>query len=247
MHIADIIVIVFIGLLAVAGAAEGFAKTVFGVVSTVLAVLVASLFAGELGKMLYGFSFAGPSWGDSIAEGFMSTVKDSGVLNTFPEGGYTEQNVIDMLEALGVPAILGGVIAPSVSEALIGYEGIAVAQIVAEILANFVLTALAFVIICAVIGAVIGILSQFVKDAIEDIELVKNLDSLLGLALGAIKGVLIVWIVLTVCSLFSFIPFMNELVQSTAVVKWFADNNLITLLITSGFDVKGFVDSVMIG
>ena len=248
MHVLDIIVLVLIGFLAVIGAGKGFTKTVFGVVATILAVVVASLLASEVGKIFYSLSIAGPTWGKSIADGFYSSLSQSGSAFTqVPEGGYTSQNVSSLLQEAGIPAILSNLIAPTLSQSLVGYGEIALVDVVAPILANFVLTAFAFVLLYVIVWSVVNAMAKSLTKAINSFSLAKSIDSLLGLALGAIKGVLIVWVALTLCSLFTFIPGMNEFIQGTSVVKWLSDNNLIALLVNSGFDVKGAVEQVLNG
>lgn len=245
MHVVDIVVIVVIGMLAVIGAGKGFVNTVFGLLSAVLAVLVASLLSSEVGKMFYGFSFAGPTWGESIAEGFRSTLSEQmGALTSVPEGGYTAQNVVAILELAGIPTIIGNLIAPSVSEALAVYGEVSVVDALSSVLANIVLTAFAFVLLYVIVWSVIRAIAKSINKAMSEFSLVKSVDALLGMALGALKGVILVWVVLTLCSLFTFVPWINELIQSTVVVKWLSDNNLVALLITSGFDVKGAIEGI---
>lgn len=245
MHVLDIIVLVIIGLLAIIGAGKGFVNTVLGFLSTVLAIIVASLLAGEVGKMLYGFSFAGPTWGESIADGFRATLSSQeGLLTTVPEGGYTTENVVAILETAGIPMIIGNLIAPAICEALVGYGEITLVDAIAPVLANIVLTALAFVLLYVVVWAIVRAIARAINNAMNEFFLVKSVDALLGLILGAIKGVVIVWVALTLCSIVTFIPGVNELIQSTAIVNWLADHNLVALLVTSGFDVKGVLDQI---
>lgn len=246
MHVLDIAIIVLIVFLAVIGAGKGFTKTVFGFVSTILAIIVAALLASEVGKIFYGFSFAGPTWGQSIADGFRSSLSESGgAFTVVPEGGYNAQNVTVILQEAGIPFIISNLLAPSLCETLAGYGNVALVDVVSPILANFVLTAFAFVLLYVIVWAVINAMAKHAYKAINSFALAKNLDALLGMLLGAIKGVIIVWVALTLCSLFTFIPWINELIQSTSVIKWLSDNNLIALLITSGFDVKGAVEQVV--
>ncbi len=246
MHLLDVLVIVLIGFLAVLGAGKGFAKTVFGLVSAVLAIVVASLLASEVGKMFYGFSFAGPTWGESIADGFRSSLSEYGeAFTAVPEGGYTSEMVVAILQEAGIPFILSNLIAPSLCETLVGYENVALVDAVSPILANFVLTAFAFVLLYVIVWAVVNAMAKHAYKAINSFALAKNVDALLGMVIGAIKGILIVWVVLTLCSLFTFIPWINELIQNTSFVKWLADNNLIAFFISSGFDVKTAVEQTI--
>ena len=164
MHVVDIVVIVVIGMLAVIGAGKGFVNTVFGLLSAVLAVLVASLLSSEVGKMFYGFSFAGPTWGESIAEGFRSTLSEQmGALTSVPEGGYTAQNVVAILELAGIPTIIGNLIAPSVSEALAVYGEVSVVDALSSVLANIVLTAFAFVLLYVIVWSVIRAIAKSIN------------------------------------------------------------------------------------
>lgn len=248
MHVLDIIAIVIIGLLAVIGAGKGFIKTVFGLLSAVLAVVVASIFAGEFGKMLYGFSLGGPSIGENLLSGIKGSFQEQGgFLIAVPEGGYTVQHIIEVLETLGIPAILGGFIAAPVAEALAPYGDVALIDVLAPIIVDILLSIVAFVILYIIVWAVITAIAGAIRRAISTISLVKSLDNLLGLILGALKGCILVWVVLAFSSLFTFIPGMNELIQSTVFVKWLADNNVITLLITSGFDIESAVMEILSG
>ena len=246
MHVLDIIVLVIIGLLAIIGAGKGFVNMVLGFLSTVLAIIVASLLAGEVGKMFYGFSFAGPTWGESIADGFRSALSSQeGLLTTVPEGGYTTQNVVAILETAGIPMIIGNLIAPAICEALVGLGEVALVDAIAPVLANIVLTALAFVLLYVITWAIVRAIARAVNKAMNEFSLVKSADALLGLILGAIKGVVIVWVALTLCSIVTFIPWINELIQSTAIVKWLSDHNLVAFLVTSSLDIKSAIQQIV--
>lgn len=248
MHILDIIVIAIIAFLAIIGAGKGFVNTVFGFLSAVIAVLVASLLAGEAGEMIYGFTFGGPT----IGEGFASDIKDilggyGGFMTTVPEGGYTAENVVSILAEIGIPVILGALIANPVAETLAPYSHVTLADVIAPVIANMLLSIIAFVILYIIVWAVITAIANVIKEKIATVELAKNVDSLLGLVIGALKGCVIVWVVVAFSSIFTFVPGMTEAIQETAVLKWFADNNVVTLLVTSGFDVEGTVRGLLSG
>ncbi len=235
-------------MFAVIGAAKGFVGTVFGTIGAILALFVAGLLASEVGNMLYGFALGGPTIGEGFAEGIKGALSEhGGYMTTVPPGGYTAENIITILESAGIPVIIGSLLSAPIAEAVAPYGSLSLVDVLAPVLANILLTIIAFILLFIIVWSVFNAIAKAAKRAIERTSMAKNVDSLLGLLLGAIKGCIILWVALAVISLFSFIPWASEIIGSTGVVKWFADNNLVTMLITSGFDVQGSVKGIIEG
>ncbi len=246
MHVLDIIAIVLIGLFAVLGATKGFVAAVFGFLSALLAVLVAGLLASELGEMIYGFSiFGSASIGEGLTEGLKGSLSEhGGFMTSVPEGGYNAQNVVQILGEVGIPTIIGALVAGPIAEAISPHANLPLVDVLSPVLAKILLSIISFILLYIIVWSVVQAIAKSAKRAIARTNFAKNTDALLGLVVGAIKGCVFLWIGLAFISLFSFVPWASELINSTAVVKWFADNNLLTLLITSGFDVSGTLKSI---
>ena len=114
MGVLDIIVLVVIGIFAVLGAIKGFIKSIFGLLSVTVAVLIASLLGGEIAKLISSISSGtGATFGADLANTIHEFLtSQGGIFTSIPTGGYTEGMVIDTLSTIGIPAVIGSVIAP---------------------------------------------------------------------------------------------------------------------------------------
>ncbi len=247
MAVIDVLALVIIGVFAIIGAKKGFIKTIFGLVSVLVAVLLASLIGSEIGKLIASIPSAeGVSIGADLANSIHQSFADKGeIFTSVPIGGYTEGVIIDALKSAGVPTIFGSMMAGPISTALSGVSGVCLADAVAPVMSALAFSAIGFILVFIITWALVLVLGNKIKKRFESVTMLNTLDLVLGLGLGALRGMLLICIVLTLLTSLNFIPGLGEFVQNSAIVSWIANNNFITAILSSGFSVTDIVNGVI--
>lgn len=249
MGVLDIIVLVVIGIFAVLGAIKGFIKSIFGLLSVTVAVLIASLLGGEIAKLISSISSGtGATFGADLANTIHEFLtSQGGIFTSIPTGGYTEGMVIDTLSTIGIPAVIGSVIAPPVVGALQGIAGVSLADAVAPVLAELAISAIGFIVVFVIVWALLLVVCSLLKKLFNSFKILKAIDILLGFVFGVVKGAIIICIPLTILTSLNFIPGLSELIANTVIVKWLAENNFIAVLLSNSFDIEAIVNGVIAG
>lgn len=249
MTIADIVVIVILALAGLVGASKGFIKSIMGLIAVVAAALVAWLLGGEVAKLISGISIGeGGTLLDALAGSISQSLAGKGeALTTAPIGGYTVETLTPLLQLAGVPGILIGVIAPPLATALAPHGEVALANVLGPILANITFTAIAFLLVFILVYAIFLLISKKIAKAIRGIGILKGVDVILGLILGAIKAVIAIWAILALLGMLNFVPLFDSIITSSSILTWLVNNNPISLMLTSGLNLQEAVNAIIGG
>ena len=111
------------------------------------------------------------------------------------------------------------------------YEGDpTVAQVVAPVIAGFLATAICGVGLFIVAAIVLNLLAGALSKLFDKIPVIGAINHILGLALGLIKGLIFVYIILGVCSVIP-VQAVQDTLAETTVIQWLYETNLIMLAI----------------
>ena len=247
MAFIDIVAIIVLLAYAFMGAAKGFIKSVTGLISIAVAVLVASLIGGVVGGLIASSpSGTGANLGADLAVSIEEFLSSKGEIFTMvPPGGYTEGVIIDALLGAGIPAFIGSLVAGPISVALVGVSGVSLSEAVAPVLSNLAFSAIGFVIVLVIVWALLLVLCKKIKKFLDSFTLLKTADVLLGLGFGIIRGGITICIPITIISALNFIPGFGEFISNSVIVSWIADNNFITAILSSGFNVGEIVNEAL--
>ena len=248
MGVVDIVVIVVLGVFGLVGASKGFIKSIMGLVAVVAAALVAWLVGGEVAKLIGGISAGEGTLMQNLAGSISGSLAEKGeLLTTVPQGGYTLENVTAILQVSGVPNILIGVLANPLTVALAPYGATPIADVLGPILANLVFNAGAFLLVFVVVYSVFLLISKKIARAIKGVGILKSVDVLLGLVLGAVKAALCVWVLLGLVGMLNFMPFFEGIISSSSILTWMSNNNPIVLMLSGGLNLDALIGSVLGG
>ncbi len=221
--IIDIVALLIVIVAAGFAYYKGFVKTFFGFVSTILAVILACVFCGTLAPYI--------KENTGVDEFIINSIisingQESGDLqeadtNVVKESGDSLTNIIDSL--------------PNTLNNMIGLDKIkeeATTNLVNKI-ADIAINIMSWIIIYAVVRIVLAIVT-LVCDGIMSLPLLKTVNNLAGLALGAIMGLFRVYFILAVVYFISSIVnvsgIVNAIGMSTFVSQMYNNNLLIKLI-----------------
>ncbi len=219
--ILDIAVIVFLLVFVIVGFKKGFLKGLVGLIGTAVAIVIAILCAAPLA----GF----------LEDTFGMTTAISGNIENALNGvdGFTvpmtDEGLSAALANLGIPGFLSDMIIDVVAQ--LNIEGDpTVAQVVAPVIAGFLATAICGVGLFIVAAIVLNLLAGALSKLFDKIPVIGAINHILGLALGLIKGLIFVYIILGVCSVIP-VQAVQDTLAETTVIQWLYETNLIMLAI----------------
>ncbi len=217
--ILDIVVVLFLLIIVIVGWKKGLLRGLVGLISTIVAFFVAIFFAGtvaDFAESTFGVTTSITGWMEGVlngVDGFNVSMSDEGITTA--------------LGNLGLPDFLADMVLGVVEQ--LNIEGApTIAQVVAPVLAGFIATAICGIALFIVSAIVLNLLAGFLSKVFDKIPVIGAVNHLLGFVLGAVKGLIFVYIVLAVLSILPFEELQDALAQAT-VISWLYENNLIML------------------
>lgn len=219
--ILDIAVLVILLVVAIVGFKKGFLKGLVGLVGTVVAFIIAILCAAPVAEMVEnGFGMT-----TSIANAVEGMLNGMEAFNV----PLTDEGLSNALAELGLPGFISDMIIDVVSQ--LNIEGDpTIAQVVSPVIAGFISTAICGILLFIVSAILLNLFAGLLSKVFDKIPVIGAINHILGLALGLIKGLIFVYIVLGVLSVLP-IQGVQDVLAQTTVINWLYEMNLIMLAI----------------
>lgn len=220
-YAADGVVLVVLICFAVISAKKGFVRCFFGFISTIVAIIVAFLFMKTLVSAtggLFGLEGAiqnGCTDAFGKINGFDIDVSTAGVEAALQDKNLPQFLIDILLENVTVSDVPAGTTLAMVVGGTIG-----------TLATNFV----AWLVLFLLAKLLLKLIEHVFSSIVENIPLVGALNSLLGLAVGALQGLLIVSGVIAVLA---FIPIegITDFFNECAFVGWLYNHNPINTIL----------------
>ncbi|MBQ9766605.1 MAG: CvpA family protein [Lachnospiraceae bacterium] len=224
-----VVVLAIIALMGFVGFKKGLIKMVFSLVSTIAALLIAVIFSPVVsGIMKNSENVVG-----FIDEKVTSIVNFSS--EEAAEAGESEQE--DLISSLPLPeSIKQSLLENNTAENYVSLKVDEFEEYVCRQITNVIINAIAFVI--TLIIAIVAL--WFVCNALNllaKLPLLRQLNATAGLAAGLAEGILIVWILFVVLTMFAGSEFGRdamEMIAENPLLDFLYKNNLVSKFITRG-------------
>ncbi|MGI6002493.1 MAG: CvpA family protein [Lachnospiraceae bacterium] len=217
MNLLTILALLILAVCAIGGLARGFVKTVFTLVGLVAAIAAAVFLSPHLSSYL-----AETSLYDDIETQVEKAVDDTGS----SQEGLT---MGDAARIFALPSMLSSELQSS-SE---GYpEGGLTAYTVTYVTGK-IIDVIAFIIVLAAVWIIIALIAHAL-DHLARKPVLNALNRFGGLAIGLLKGMLILWIFCLLIMLAVSFNIGNDLyaqIQESTFLSWVYDNNLLLTLL----------------
>ncbi|MBQ8798764.1 MAG: CvpA family protein [Lachnospiraceae bacterium] len=218
-----------IAVLAWVGLKKGFIKMVFSLVSTVIALLVAMLFSPMVAGMMKN---------NEAIVGFFDE-KIGMIVDFTPEEAEetTESGQESLISSLPLPEIVKeSLMENNTVDEYMELQAQNFEEYVHRRIANVIINALAFVLtlVLAVIGLVILCNAL---NLIAKLPLLRQINAVAGLAAGAAEGLLLVWVLFAVLTMFAGTEFGREamsMIAENPLLDYLYKNNLVSKFIARG-------------
>ncbi len=220
-----LIVILFIGLSIVEGYRKGFIKTVFSIFGLAIALIVASVGAPMLSHQLVKNETVYQYIDKKVAD---TLDIDSRNLEQKEESAYIDKlplpesikNQINANNSFEVKSLLN---VSNFSGYVSGY------------ITCMILNAISYLLIVILVLIAVRILANLL-DIISKLPVLNSINKIGGIAVGTLKGVIIVWLFFVVITVFSGSEFgksMFEMINDSVVLSYLYNNNLLMDIVLS--------------
>lgn len=215
--------VLIIGGGAFLGWRAGFVKTVFSLVSTIAVIILTILFSPMVTNMLKS--------SDIIYGGIRGQLASIIHFPDMEEGTTTD----DFIDGLSLPDSIKDTLKSN--EAITEYAGARLEELevyVCDTLTDIIVNAIGFIVTFLIAAAGLALLC-FVLNIISKLPVLHQINTLAGVAVGALEGLVVVWIFFIVITMFGTTEFGREtlaLISENPVLSFLYDSNLLSGFIT---------------
>ena len=227
-NLLDIIVFAILAVCVVIGWKKGFVITVFNFFSLLITLFLTNMLYPTVSVFLRG---------TGLFAVMKTSVADALQLDAFAEN-MTRAAQAEAINALALPEFIKTEMLannnPQAHAALAvsGFE-----DYISGFLAGLALNALAMLAVFAVVFLLMKLIA-LALNILTRLPVIHSLNKLLGVAVGAVQGVVLVWVALAVLvgifAASTAFP-VGELLPVSVLAKWFYENNLVMRLIVQVF------------
>lgn len=224
-----IAVLVIIGVLAFVGFKKGLIKMVFSLVSTIAALLIAMLFSPVVAGMMKSNEAIVGFFDEKIA-----AVVDFSSEEALEE---TEENQKSWTESLPLPETFKeSILKNNTEENYLSMQVDRFEEYACRQITNVIINAIAFVVTLILAIIALAILCKTL-DLLAKLPLLKQINAAAGLAAGAAEGLLVVWILFVILTMFAGTEFGSEamsMIAENPLLDFLYKNNMVSKFIARG-------------
>ena len=217
--IASAVILLIIAIFMIVGAVKGFLGQIFGFIGGLAALILAIILCRPVANII----FSNTTWMDGLA------LKIADVFN-LPDTEVEAQNLTAALTEMNYPGFMQDSIvklAESMNEATVNLS-----IVISQTIAKFIIIALCFIALFILIRLGVLLLKGLSK-ALTQLPVIGTVDKILGLVLGFLKGLLLVYVLMFLLSIIplEFLDVARTAVAESPVATFFAKYNLLAMLL----------------
>ncbi len=219
--ILDLVAVIVLLIFAIRSAKKGFVACVIGLLSTIVAGVVAFLLVNSV------LTWTGGIFG---LQGKLT----NGCTNAFAKiAGFnvdiSSEGLRASLTAKKLPAFLVNTIVDGIGNNTVP-EGTTIAKLVGGTVAELIAKLIAFLLAFAVLKIVLKIVGNLLSGVINSLPIVGALNGLLGFVTGILQGAFTICVVLSIFSLIPSVGIINTF-NSGTVLKFLYNHNFVLALL----------------
>lgn len=232
-----LVALAIIGACAFAGWRMGFIKSVFSLLSTIIVIIITILVSPIVTNMLKNSEMIAGTIQDKL-----ETVIDlSGIAENL--SSEEEKDPAAFIDGLELPDSIKDTIKDSLADTLeekeaeaaefVGEQLDSLESYICGLLTNIILNALGFFITFLVAAVGVAVLC-FVLDIISKLPVLHQINTLAGVALGALEGLVILWIVFIVITMLGSTDFGQScmgMISQSKILSFLYDSNVLSKIL----------------
>jgi uncharacterized membrane protein required for colicin V production len=229
MNLADVVVIAVIIAFAFIGIRHGFIKTVFKLGSFFISVLVAVKFYPAVAELLMKSSIY-----TELKASILKHILAGNPGTSIENAAQAQQAARSIIESLSLPGFIKDMLFSGSESKLLDYSKLA--ESVSDELAGLAISVLSLVLLFIAVRILL-FFGSFILSGLAKLPVLKQLDKAGGLALGAVEGLLTVYILLALLTLFGssewFAP-IHDAISQSLMAGYLYENNFIVRYVSKG-------------
>ncbi len=232
-----LLALAIIGVCAFAGWRVGFVKSVFSLLSTIAVIIITILVSPLVANVLK----SNESISGTIQSKLESVIDLSGIADNLTAD--EEKDPLAFIDNLELPESIKDTIKDSLASTIeekeneaadfVGDKLGALETYICELLTNIILNALGFFLTFLLAAVGIAVLC-FVLDIISKLPVLHQINTLAGVALGALEGLVILWIVFVVITMLgstSFGQTCMAMISESKILSFLYDSNVLSKIL----------------
>ncbi len=232
----DIVLLVILVIAAIWGFVKGMIKVLFSLGGYVVAFLVARSYSGKLAEWLIDFS----SWDDTLSESIntnLQTLVGDGVSEVAAK--FSMQDIATMPEFTKIREVAQGFASEAFSKNLGAVNLGLDFSLAGDTFAYYIILAVSAILLFFGVKLIMGIIGVLLHNLLALSPLLSATDRMIGLVLGSVIGVLVVFFVVSVMApiSLSFVGMgLVDILQESRIAKFIIESGLyqnIMLTVTS--------------
>lgn len=230
-----LVAIAIIGVGAFLGWRAGFVKAVFSLVSTIAVIVLTLLLSPIVTGFLQG--------NETISGGINDKLNDIINLEFIAEDVEDQNDPASFVNGLSLPESIKEVLKEAIekilvekkdeADAFVGDQLATLEAYICEVLTNMIINAVGFVITFIVVAVGMAVLC-FVLDALSKLPVIHQLNTIAGIAFGALEGLIILWILFVIITMLGSTEFGQALlamISESKILSFLYDHNFISKIV----------------
>ncbi len=220
MNTLDIIIIIIIGISVLNGVIRGFIKTLFGLTSLIIALILTWMFTPVISDMVITETSFDEMISEKVVE--LLSVEELMTIN------LDTTAAVEKLNELSLPGnIVDSLIENYTPQIIEGLKASGIGDYIGSSLSVMAVNALTFIVLFIVISLLLNALATLL-DLVARLPVLKQMNRIGGFVIGLLIGVLIIWVG---CLALSFAisiqstSTLSELIESSILGRLFYYNN----------------------
>ena len=244
----DIIILIILGVFALIGFAKGFIRQVLSFANLLVAIILAFVTVKPVSVFLSDTKLA-----PFIHEKVVEFLASKGEIFTTPiPNDATNETLVPILDQLGLPGFIDKILLNLITIDETAY-GLTFSEVLAQKIVPTLLIVISFIALVLVIFIVMKILIHFIDSFVKKSKAVSGINKLLGLALGFVKAIVIVsLLMLALSALGGLFPAINEFmiadmkigIEGYGIGKFIYEKNPVLWVFDNYIDLNKIIESL---
>lgn len=269
--VIDIVVIALIILMVILGIKRGFVKSLFGLLSIVIALAAAIFLTAPVADAVA----ANTEWDEDLRQELATSIADTlpnseasvryvyvdgsedPVLVYIPEDTNEQVEFSEILSSGGLWSIMPESWLNEAATDMLNAQAeadeidlddptnfVSFREVTSQALVNVIYSVAGFIVVFIAARVLIWLLLLLLRKVVRNVYIAYFVDKMLGGIIGLALGLVIVLVLLTILQLMGEMSFMakvNELLESTTITRLLMENNFLYELIAENVDLSGLL------
>ena len=269
--VIDVVVIALIILMVILGIKRGFVKSLFGLLSIVIALAAAIFLTAPVADAVA----ANTEWDEDLRQELATSIADTlpnseasvryvyvdgsedPVLVYIPEDTNEQVEFSEILSSGGLWSIMPKSWLNEATTDMLNAQAeadeidlddptnfVSFREVTSQALVNVIYSVAGFIVVFIAARVLIWLLLLLLRKVVRNVYIAYFVDKMLGGIIGLALGLVIVLVLLTILQLMGEMSFMaevNELLESTTITRLLMENNFLYELIAENVDLSGLL------